>query len=129
LPVTFRDASNYRIEALTFEVVDFSRSYHVILGRPCYIKFKIPGLANIITVEAKAQWALDYEHNDIELAATAVTIIELKELCLNAPPSLANPAMPTMSVTFKATEDANAIQIDIEDPTKTVHTGAGLSPK
>ena len=39
LPVTFRDPSNYRIETLTFEVVGFPRTYHTILGRPCYVKF------------------------------------------------------------------------------------------
>jgi hypothetical protein len=71
-PITFGDVSNYRTEMLTFEVVDFSRPYHIILGQPCYVKFmaipsytylklKILGLADIITVEAKAQWALDNE--------------------------------------------------------------------
>jgi hypothetical protein len=40
LPVTFKDASNYRPETLTFEVVDFSGPYHVILGRLCYVMFK-----------------------------------------------------------------------------------------
>jgi hypothetical protein len=66
LPATFRNASNYRTEMLTFEVVDFSEPYHIILGRPCYIKFmvipsypylklKILGYAGIIPVLAKAQ--------------------------------------------------------------------------
>jgi hypothetical protein len=32
LSVIFRDASNYCPETLTFEVVDFSRPYHIILG-------------------------------------------------------------------------------------------------
>jgi hypothetical protein len=32
LPVTFRDASNYSTETLTFLVVDFSEPYHIILG-------------------------------------------------------------------------------------------------
>jgi hypothetical protein len=70
LHVTFRDASNYCIETLTFKVVNFSRPYHVILGRPCYVKFMaipnytnlnltIPGPSGIITVEGKAQQALD----------------------------------------------------------------------
>jgi hypothetical protein len=65
LPITFGDASNYRIETLTFEVADFSGPYHVILGWPCYVKFmfilkyaylklKIQGPIDIITVEAKA---------------------------------------------------------------------------
>jgi hypothetical protein len=34
-----------------------------------------------------------------------------------------------MTGTFKATEDAKAIQIDPEDPTKTVPVGASLRPK
>jgi hypothetical protein len=39
LPVTFEDASNYHNEMLAFEVVDFFRHYHVILGYPWYVKF------------------------------------------------------------------------------------------
>jgi hypothetical protein len=34
LLITFRDTSNFHTEMLTFEVVNFSGSYHVILGRP-----------------------------------------------------------------------------------------------
>jgi hypothetical protein len=55
-----------------FEVVDFSEPYHVIMGWPCYVKFmvipsyaylklKILGHASVITMEARAQWALDCE--------------------------------------------------------------------
>ncbi|KAK1666536.1 hypothetical protein QYE76_054695 [Lolium multiflorum] len=54
LPVAFGDVNNYREEMITFEVVPFKSSYHVIFGRPtyhkyharaCYIynKLKIPG--------------------------------------------------------------------------------------
>ena len=39
LPITFRDQSNYRTETLTFEVVGFLGTFHVILGHPCYVKF------------------------------------------------------------------------------------------
>ncbi|XP_066358143.1 uncharacterized protein [Miscanthus floridulus] len=39
LPVTFGNQANFRSEVLTFEVVDFLRSYHAILGQPCYAKF------------------------------------------------------------------------------------------
>ena len=39
LPVTFRDPSNYRMETLTFEVVGFPKTFHAILGHPCYTKF------------------------------------------------------------------------------------------
>jgi hypothetical protein len=68
--MTFGDVSNYRTETLTFEVVDFSGPYQVILGWPCYVKFmaipsytylklKMPEPAIVITVEAKTQRALD----------------------------------------------------------------------
>ena len=39
LPITFGDPTNYRTETITFEVVKFHRTYHAILGRPCYMKF------------------------------------------------------------------------------------------
>jgi hypothetical protein len=53
-------------------VVNFTESYHIILGWPCYVKFmaissyaylklKISGPTNVITVEAKTQQALDCE--------------------------------------------------------------------
>jgi hypothetical protein len=53
--------SNFRKEALTFEVVRFRGTYHAVLGRPCYTKFmdvpnytylklKMPGPNGIITV-------------------------------------------------------------------------------
>jgi hypothetical protein len=72
LPVTFGDASKYRTETLTFEVVNFFDPYHVILGSPCYVKFmaipsyanlklKIPGPTGVITVEARTRRALDCE--------------------------------------------------------------------
>jgi hypothetical protein len=135
LPVTFRDASNYHNE-----VVDFSRPFHIMLGQPCYINFmvipsyaylklKILGLASIIIVEAKAQWALDCEQNSIELAVAMVAATKLKELCRNGQPSSANPAMPSTTNTYKAAEDAKVIQVDVEGLTKTVQIGAGLSPK
>jgi hypothetical protein len=41
LPVTFGDARNFRTETLTFEVLEFSRTHHVILGRPTYVKFMV----------------------------------------------------------------------------------------
>jgi hypothetical protein len=71
LPITFGDASNYRIETLAFKVDKFPSLYHVILGQPSYTKFmaipnytylkvNIPGPTTII-MEAMAQRALDYE--------------------------------------------------------------------
>jgi hypothetical protein len=83
--------SNYRTKTIAFEVVDFSGPYDIILGWPCYVKFmaipsyvylklKIPEPTGVITVEAKAQRALDCEQDIIELATAAVATVELREL-------------------------------------------------
>jgi hypothetical protein len=129
--VTFGDVSNYNTEMLNFEVVDFSGPYLVILWRPCYVKFmaipiyaylmiKISGPVSIIAMEAKAQRVLDHEQSNIELAMATVAATKLKELCLNALPSSFGPAMPSTTGTFKASEDTKVIQIDSDDPAKTV---------
>jgi hypothetical protein len=61
LSVCFGTPYNFRKETLTFEVVGFRRTYHAVLGRPCYAKFmvvpnytylklKMPGPNGVITV-------------------------------------------------------------------------------
>ena len=66
LPVTFGDLTNYRTETLTFEVVRFHRTYHAILGHPCYTKFmafcnytylklKVLGPCRVITIGTSFQ--------------------------------------------------------------------------
>jgi hypothetical protein len=89
----FPSGGSICIETLVFEVVNFSRPYHVILGWLYYVKFmatpsyaylslKILGLARVITVEARMQQALDCVQDSIELAAAAVATIMLRELSL-----------------------------------------------
>jgi hypothetical protein len=140
LPVAFRDASNYQTEMLTSKVVDFSSPYHVILGWLCYVKFmvipsyaylklKIHGPTRVITMEAKTQRALDCEQSSIELAVAMVTIAELRELSIRLPMALLGPEMPPMFSIFKADEDAKAMQINAENPAKTVQIRADLDPK
>jgi hypothetical protein len=140
LSVTFEDTSNYRTEMLAFEVVNFSYTYHIILGRLCYVKFmaipsyaylklKIPGLVGIITVEAQTQRALDCEQSSIELATAPVAMAELRELNLRLPVAPLNPGMPSTFCAFKEDEDAKAMQINTENPVKTVQIGASLDPK
>ncbi|XP_025823668.1 uncharacterized protein LOC112899422 [Panicum hallii] len=61
LQVTFGDHSNFHTETLIFEVVNFERSYHAILGHSWYAKFmavsnytylklKMPGPNGVIMV-------------------------------------------------------------------------------
>jgi hypothetical protein len=70
LPVLFGDVRNFCTETLTFKVVGFSGTYHVILGTPAYAKFmavpnytylklKIPEPKGIITVGPTYQRAFE----------------------------------------------------------------------
>ncbi|XP_066311458.1 uncharacterized protein [Miscanthus floridulus] len=72
LPITFGDPFNYRTKTLTFEVVGFPRTFHAILGRPCYAKFmaipnytylklKMLGPHMVITVGTSFQQAYECE--------------------------------------------------------------------
>jgi hypothetical protein len=80
LRVTFGDVANYRKEILSFEVVDFQDTYHVMLGIPCFVKFmvvphyaylktKMPGPNGIITISRDHQNAYQCDLLAIENAA------------------------------------------------------------
>ncbi|XP_066320727.1 uncharacterized protein [Miscanthus floridulus] len=88
LPVTFGDPSNYRIETLTFKVVEFPGTYHAILGCPCYARFmaipnytylklKIPGPSRVITVNTSFQHTYECE---VECCDHTAAIIASGEL-------------------------------------------------
>jgi hypothetical protein len=66
---------------------------------------------------------LDCVQNNIELAATTV------ELSLRVPPVLTSLVMPSSSGAFTMAEYTKAMQIDADDPAKTVQIGASLNPK
>jgi hypothetical protein len=79
LPVCFKTPSNFRKEALTFEVVWFRGTYHAVLGRPCYAKFmavpnytylklKMPGPNGIITVGSTYRHAYECDVECMEYA-------------------------------------------------------------
>jgi hypothetical protein len=63
-------------------------------GHPsyAYLKLKIPGPAGIITVEAKAQQALDCEKNNIELASEYFPL-QLAQSCPLCPTPSRQPRM------------------------------------
>ncbi|XP_066385152.1 uncharacterized protein [Miscanthus floridulus] len=121
LPITFGDPSNYRMEALTFEVVRFPRTDHSILGCPCYMKFmavpnytylklKILGPGGIIIIRISFQCAYECDVECCDHAAVIVTSGELaaikKEVTKEAP----NPKKSTGS--FKPTEGSKEVLID-----------------
>jgi hypothetical protein len=54
---------------------------------------------------------------------------KLREVSLQISLAPLSMAMPPSSSAFKAIKDAKAVQIDAEDPAKTVQIGSGLNPK
>ena len=68
LPVTFGSPSNFRTEKIQFELVNFKRPYHCVLGRQAFAKFmatphytyntmKLSGPSGIITVRGNPELA------------------------------------------------------------------------
>jgi hypothetical protein len=94
-----------------------------------YLKLKMLQPTGIITMEATAQRVLAHEQDSIELVVAAGATTELKELCWDPQPGSPDPAMPSTSGTFKATEDAKDVRVDKKDPAKTVQIETGLDPK
>ena len=140
LPVTFGDSSNFRTETLTFEVVDFPRSYHAILGRPCYTKFmavpnytylklKMPRPKGVIIVGASFRVAYMCDQTCVELASAIMATAELanfhKEVSESPPPD-SNKSKAVVS--FKSAEDTREVSIDPNDHVKWVRIGTVLSP-
>ena len=88
LPITFGDQFNYRTETLTFKVVGFPGTFHVILGQPCYAKFmaipnytylklKMSGPPGVITVGTSFQCTYECE---VECYGHTTAIVASREL-------------------------------------------------
>ncbi|XP_066351734.1 uncharacterized protein [Miscanthus floridulus] len=140
LSITFGDRANFRSEVLAFEVVDFLGSYHAILGRSCYTKFmaipnytylklKIPGPNNIITIGTTFSHAYTYDCEHYELTTTVINFVELPELENSATPAVPDCNGPTSSSAFHPTKETKAVEIDPTDPTKMVRIGTKLPAK
>jgi hypothetical protein len=90
LVVTFGDEGNFCKETLTFEVVGFPRTYHVILGRSAYAKFmevpnytclklKMPRPKGFITIGTKLQHAYECDVECFHFADSLIPSNELAE--------------------------------------------------
>ena len=128
LPITFGDPANYRMETLTFEVVRFHRTYHAIIGRPCYAKFmavpnytylklKMPSPCGVITIGTSFQRAYECE---VECCEHAVIIFTSKELV----------AIREEAGSFEPVEGTKEVLIDPSGSEgKVVRIGTTLSSK
>jgi hypothetical protein len=100
---TFPSASEHpptSEETLTFEVVGFRGTYHVVLGRPCYAKFmavpnytylklKMSGPNGVITVGPTYRHAFECDVECVEyaeaLAESEALIVDLESLSIEVP--------------------------------------------
>ncbi|XP_066373457.1 uncharacterized protein [Miscanthus floridulus] len=112
---------NIMTVTLTFEVVEFHGTYHAILGHPCYMKFmdipnytylklKMPGPCEVITVDTSFQRAYECEVECCEHTAVIVTSKELmatrEEIVEEAPDSKRS------AKSFEPMEGAKEVLID-----------------
>jgi hypothetical protein len=139
LPVCFGTPSNFRKETLTFEVVGFRGTYHVVLGRPCYAKFmavpnytylklKMPGPKGTIIVGSTYRHAYECDVECVEyaeaLAESEALIADLDCLSKEAPDAKRH------ADNFEPTEAVESVSLDpSNDASKKVRIGSELDPK
>jgi hypothetical protein len=139
LPVCFGTPSNFRKEALTFEVVRFRGTYHAVLGRPCYAKFmvvpnytylklKMSGPNGIITVGSTYRHTYECDVECVEyaeaLAESEPLIADLERLSKEAPDAKRHAG------NFEPVEAVKSISLDpSNDASKKVRIGSELDPK
>ncbi|XP_066316161.1 uncharacterized protein [Miscanthus floridulus] len=140
LLITFGNRANFRLKVITFEVVDFLGSYHTIMGWPCYAKFmaipnhtylklKMPGPNDVITVSSAFLHAFMCNHEHFELTTVVVNSSELPQLGESLAPAVLDYNKLTSSMAFRPLEEAKAVGIDPIDPTKMVWIGTQLLAK
>jgi hypothetical protein len=139
LPVCFGTPSNFRRETLTFEVVGFRGTYHVVLGRPCYAKFmavpnytylklKMSGPNGVITVGSTYRHAYECDVECVEyaeaLAESEALIADLECLSKEVPDAKRHAG------NFEPAETVKSVALDpSNDACKQVRIGSELDPK
>jgi hypothetical protein len=128
LPVCFGTPSNFRRETLTFEVVGFRGTYHTVLGRPCYAKFKMPDPNGVITVGPTYRHAYEC---DVECVEYAEALAESEALIADLE-SLSKEALDVKrhADNFEPAETVKSVPLDpSNDTSKQIRIGSELDPK
>jgi hypothetical protein len=133
LKVAFGDENNFREEPITFEVVPFKSTYHVIFGcpafhsfhaRPCYIynQLKMPGPDGIITVFGSFRKAKECEEGEAAFTEAMFFGKEFKEIHATTDPAEMPASKQEVSAsppTFKPTFDIKQVELVAGDAAKT----------
>jgi len=94
-----------------------------------YLKLKMPGLNDIITVGSTFSHAFTCDREHFELATVVVNSSELPWLGESSTPAVLDCNKPTSSMAFHPLEDTKAVGVDPTDPTKMVWIMTQLSAK
>jgi hypothetical protein len=143
LKVAFGSEENYREEPITFEVVSFKSTYHVIFvlpafhsfhARPCYIynQLKMPGPDGIITIYGSFRKAKECEDGEAAFAEAVFFGEEFKEIHAATDPAempASKQEVSTSPPTFKPTVDTKQVELVTGDAANTTSIGTNLSPK
>jgi hypothetical protein len=143
LKVAFGNENNYHEEPITFEVVPFKSTYHMIFGRPafhsfharpCYIynQLKIPGPDGIITIYGSFRKAKECEDGEAAFVEAVFFGEEFKEIHAATDPAEMPASKQEVSAsppTFKPTVDTKQVELVASDTAKTTSIGTNLSPK
>ncbi|XP_066395972.1 uncharacterized protein [Miscanthus floridulus] len=132
--------ANFRLEVLTFEVVDFPGSYHAILGQPCYAKFmaipnytylklKMPRPNGGITMSSAFLHAFMCNHEHFELTTAVINLAELPWLEKSSTPAVPDSNKLASLTAFRPLEETKTVGIDPTDPAKMVQIGTQLPTK
>jgi hypothetical protein len=143
LKVSFGDENNYREEPITFEVVPFKSTYHMIFGRPvfhsfharpCYIynQLKMPGPDIIITVYGSFRKAKECKEGEAAFAEAVFFGEKFKEIHAAIDPAEIPASKQEVSAsppTFKPIVDTKQVELFTGNSAKTTSIGTNLSPK
>jgi hypothetical protein len=144
LRVTFQTLSNYHIEFIKFEVVNFESSYHAILGRPALAKFmatphypylllKMLGPNGVLSLKGDLKRAFDCDVQVVQIAAKAPAANERDEIATIAaeinPKKLEILAKKPSILAPPKEADVKQIDLGTSEPSKTATISAYLSVK
>ncbi|XP_066385006.1 uncharacterized protein [Miscanthus floridulus] len=94
-----------------------------------YLKLKMLGPDNVITVGSTFSHAYMFDHEHYELVTAIINSAELLELGNSLTPTVLDCNEPTSSSAFHPIEETKAVGINPTDPTKTVRIETKLLSK
>ncbi|XP_066373590.1 uncharacterized protein [Miscanthus floridulus] len=91
----------------------------MVIPNYTYLKLKMPGLNDVITVSSTFSHAFTCDREHYELATAVVNSTELPWLGESSIPVVPNCNEPTSSTAFRPLEETKAVGVDPTDPAKT----------